>query len=155
MSDHQINAFGAKVIDLMEFNIMRLTLFLVLASAFATHPCMGGGCGASCAVSGGSSYNFMGDRAFNIGMSSFDEFVRDNVGQTSLSTITLSADDPSSANSSLNQTSNASKTDAEVMPGINSSGNITSDTGTIKLGASGAQDTRLSTLVFTTFNNKF
>jgi len=139
----------------MEFNITRLILFLVVASTFATHPCMGGGCGASCAVSGGSSHNFMGDRAFNIGMSSFDEFVRDNVGQTSLSTKSISADDPSSANSSLNQTRNASLTDVEVMPGINSSGNITSDTGTIKLGASGAQDTRLSTLVFTTFNNKF
>jgi hypothetical protein len=64
------------------------------ASALATLPCMGGGCGASCAVSGGSSYNFMGDRAFNIGMSSFDEFVRDNVGQTSLSAKSLSTDNP-------------------------------------------------------------
>jgi len=134
---------------------MRLTLFLVVASAFATLPCMGGGCGASCAVSGGSSYNFMGDRAFSIGMSSFDEFVRDNVGQTSLSTITLSADDPSSANSSLNQTSNESLTDVDVLPAINSSGNTTSDSETVNLGASGIQDTRVSTLVFTTFNNKF
>jgi hypothetical protein len=139
----------------VRFNIMRITVFLLVASAFATLPCMGGGCGGSCSVSGGSSYNFMGDSAFNIGMSSFDEFVRDNVGQTSLSTITLSADDPSSANSSLNQTSNASLADVEVMPGINSSGNTTSDNGTFKLGASGVQDTRVSTLVFTTFNNRF
>jgi hypothetical protein len=153
LSDHQINAFGAKVIDLMGFNIMRLILFLVVASAFATLPCMGGGCGASCAVSGGSSYNFMGDRAFSIGMSSFDEFVRDNVGQTSLSTKSLSSDDPLIANSSMNQTSNASLTDVDVLPAINSR-NMTSDTGTVKLGASGAQDTRLSTLVFTTFDNK-
>jgi hypothetical protein len=139
----------------MEFNIMRMTLFLVVAFAFVTLPCMGGGCGASCAVSGGSSYNFMSDPAFNIGMSSFDEFVRDNVGQTSLSAKSLSADNPSSANSSLNQTSIASLTEVDVLPAINSSGNITSDTGTIKLGDSGEQDTRLSTLVFTTFNNKF
>ncbi len=132
---------------------MRITVFLVAASAFATLPCMGGGCGASCAVSGGSSYNFMGDRAFSIGMSSFDEFVRDNVAQTSLSSKSLSADDSSSGNSSLNQTGNASLTD--VMPGINSSGTTTSDNGTVRVGASGAQDTRLSTLVFTTFNNKF
>jgi hypothetical protein len=139
----------------MGFNIMRLTLFLVVASAFATLPCMGGGCGASCAVSGGSSYNFMGDRAFSIGMSSFDEFVRDNVGQTSLSTKSLSTDNPSSANSSLNQTSNASLNDIDVLPGINSSGNTTSDTRTVELGASGTQDTRVSTLVFTAFNNEF
>jgi len=155
ISDHQINGFGGIVIDPMEFNIMRLTLFLVAVSAFATLPCMGESCGASCAVSGGSSYNFMGDRAFSIGMSSFDEFVRDNVGQTSLSAKSLSADDSSSENSSLNQTSNSSQTGVEVLPSINSSGNMTSDNGAVKLGASGIQDTRVSTLVFTTFNNKF
>ena len=134
---------------------MRITVFLVAVSAFATLPCTGGGCGTSCAVSGGSSYNFMGDRAFSIGMSSFDEFVRDNVGQTSLSAKSLSADDPLSAHSSLNQTRNASLTDVEVLPGINSSGNTTSDNSTVKLGASVIQDTRVSTLVLTAFNNKF
>lgn len=97
----------------------------------------------------------MGDRAFSIGMSSFDEFVRDNVGQTSLSAKSLSADDPLSAHSSLNQTRNASLTDVEVLPGINSSGNTTSDNSTVKLGASVIQDTRVSTLVLTAFNNKF
>jgi len=153
--DHQINGFGRKVTDPMEFNIMRITLFLVVAFAFVTLPSVDGGCGTSCAVSGGSSYNFMGDRAFNIGMSSFDEFVRDNVGQTSLSTKSISADDPLSDNSSLNQTSNASLTDVDVLPAINSSGNTTSDSETVNLGASGIQDTRVSTLVFTTFNNKF
>jgi hypothetical protein len=139
----------------MEFNITRLILFLVAVSAFATLPCAGGGCGASCAVSGGSSYNFMGDRAFSIGMSSFDEFVRDTVGQTSLSTKSLSTDNPSSANSSMSQTSNASLTDVDVLPAINSIGNTTSDSEAVKLGASGIQDTRVSTLVFTTFNNRF
>ena len=137
----------------MESSIKRMVLFLVVSSAFATYPCMGGGCGASCAVSGGSSYNFMGDPAFNIGMSSFDEFVRDNLGQTSLSTRSLSTDNPTSANSSLNQTSNYSQT--EALPAINSSGNMTSDNGAVKLGASGIQDTKVSTLVFATFNNKF
>jgi hypothetical protein len=137
----------------MEFSIKLMALFLVVSSAFATLPCMGGGCGASCAVSGGSSYNFMGDPAFNIGMSSFDEFVRDNIGQTSLSTRSLSTENPSSANSSLNQTSNYSQT--EALPAINSSGNMTSDNGAVKLGASGIQDTKVSTLVFAAFNNKF
>lgn len=97
----------------------------------------------------------MGDRAFSIGMSSFDEFVRDNVGQTSLSTKSISADDPLSDNLSLNQTSNASLTDVDVLPAINSSEYTTSDSETVNLGASGIQDTRVSTLVFTTFNNKF
>ena len=139
----------------MEFNIKRMALFLVVASAFATHPCMGGGCGASCAVSGGSSSNFMGDPAFNIGMSSFDEFVRDNLGQTSLSTKSLSTDNPSSYNSSMNQTSNSSQTEVEALPAINSIESMTSDNEAVKLGASGIQDTRVSTLVFATFNNKF
>jgi len=155
LSDHQINGYGGRISEPMEFNIKRMALFLVVASAFATLPCMGGGCGASCAVSGGSSYNFMGDPAFNIGMSSFDEFVRDNVGQTSLSTRSLSTDNPSSANSSLNQTSNSSQTEVEALPAINSSGNMTPDKGAVKLGASGIQDKRVSTLVFATFNNKF
>ena len=126
MSDHQINGCGGRIGEPMEFNIKLIALFLVVASAFATLPCMGGGCGASCAVSGGSSYNFMGDPAFNIGMSSFDEFVRDNLGQTSLSTRSLSTDNPSSANSSLNQTSNLSQTEVEALPAINSSGNMSS-----------------------------
>ena len=139
----------------MEFNIKLIALFLVVASAFTTYPCMGGGCGASCAVSGGSSYNFMGDPAFNIGMSSFDEFVRDNVGQTSLSAKSLSTDNPSSANSSLNQTSNLSQTEVEALPAINSIESMTSDNEAVKLGASGIQDTRVSTLVFAAFNNKF
>jgi len=139
----------------MEFNIKLIALFLVVASAFTTYPCMGGGCGASCAVSGGSSYNFMGDPAFNIGMSSFDEFVRDNVGQTSLSAKSLSTDNPSSANSSLNQTSNLSQTEVEALPAINSSENMTSDSEAVKLGASGIQDAKVSTLVFAAFNNKF
>ncbi len=155
MADHQINGYGGRISEPMEFNIKLIALFLVVASAFATHPCMGGGCGASCAVSGGSSYNFMGDPAFNIGISSFDEFVRDNLGQTSLSTIPLSTNNPSSANSSLNQTSNSSQTEVEALPAINSSKNMTSDNGAVKLGASGIQDTKVSTLVFDTFNNKF
>ena len=155
MSDHQINGYGGRISEPMEFSIKRMALFLVVASAFATLPCMGGGCGASCAVSGGSSYNFMGDPAFNIGMSSFDEFVRDNLGQTSLSTKSLSTDNPSSYNSSMNQTSNSSQTEVEALPAINSSGNMTSDNGAVKLGASGIQDTKVSTLVFAAFNNKF
>ena len=153
--DHQINGYSRRVSKPMAFYIKRMTLFLVVVSALAIFPCVDGGCGGSCSVSGGSSYNFMSDSAFNIGMSTFDEFVRDNGAQTSLSTKSLSTDDPASANSSLNQTSNATKTDVEVLPCINSSGNTSSDIEIVKLGTSGAQDTRVSTLVLTTFNSKF
>jgi hypothetical protein len=135
----------------MGYSIKRLTLFLMVLSAFSALPSAYGGCGGSCAVSGGSSYNFMGDPAFNIGMSSYDEFVRDNIGQTSLSTKSPSPDDPSSTNSSLSQTSNnSSQTDFVVSPIISPP-----DNGTVRLGASGTQDTRVSTLVFATFNSKF
>lgn len=144
----------------MEFCSKHIILLLAVAFAFSSLPCAyGGGCGGSCAVSagGGFSYNFMGDPAFNIGMSSFDEFVRDNLGQTSLSTKSLSQDNPLSTNSPLNQTGNdnASQNSSEALPIINSLGNATSDNGTIELGAAGMQDKRVSTLVFTAFNNKF
>jgi hypothetical protein len=100
----------------------------------------------------------MGDPAVNIDMSSFDEFVRDNLGgdpQTTLRTKSLSQYEPLNSNSSSNQTSNgnASQNSFVASPAINSSGNTTSDNGTVKLGASGMQDKRLSTLVFTAFNN--
>jgi hypothetical protein len=45
--------------------------------------------------------------------------------------------------------------DSVVSPVINSLENMTSHIKTVKLGASGMQDTRLSTLVFAAFNNMF
>ena len=144
----------------MGFCTKHIILLLAIAFAFNSLPCAyGGGCGRSCAVSGGggSSYNFMGDPAFNIGMSSFDEFVRDNLGRTTLSAKPLSQDNPLSTNSPRNQTSNdnASQNSSEVLPVINSLGNTTSDNGIVELGAAGMRDKRVSTLVFTAFNNKF
>jgi hypothetical protein len=119
-------------------------LLLAVAFTFSSLPYAEGGYGGSCAVSGGggSSYNFMGDPTFNIGMSSFDEFVRDNLDQTALSTKSLSRDNPLSTNSPLNQTSNdnASQNSSEVLPVINNLGNTTSDKGTVELGATGMQD---------------
>jgi hypothetical protein len=144
----------------MRFCTKHIILLLTVAFAFSSLPCAdAGGCGGSCAVSGGggSSYNFMGDPAFNIGMSSFDEFVRDNLGQTALSAKFLSQDNPFSTNSAINQTSNdnASQNSSEVVPVINSLGNATSDNGVVELGAAGMQDKRVSTLVLTAFNKKF
>jgi hypothetical protein len=139
---------------------IRLTiLFLVvMSSVFIYLPHAKGGCGGACAVSGGgdSSYNFMGDPAVTIDMSSFDEFVRDNLGdQTTLQAKSLSQDTPLNTTSSLNQTvnGNASQNSLVVRPAINSLGNMTSDNRTVKLGASGMQDKRLSTLAFAAFNN--
>ena len=99
----------------------------------------------------------MADPSVNMDMSSFDEFYRDNLGehQTTLQTKSLSQDKPLNANSTLNQTSNgnASQNSIVVPTMINSQGNTTSDNGTVKLGGSGMQDKRLSTLAFTAFNN--
>lgn len=141
----------------MGFNIKRLTLLLVALSALGTLPCVDASCSGSCSVSGGSSYNFMSDPAFNIGMSSFDEFIRDGLGRTYLSRKPLSVDDPLSNNSSLNRTAddNSSQSGFGTLPVINNPAIATSDNSTVKLGASGMQDRRVSTLVFAAFNNKF
>jgi hypothetical protein len=145
----------------MGISIRHTILFLVIiSSVFIYLPQAKGGCAGGCSVSGGggSSSNFMSDPAVNIDMSSFDEFVRDNLGsdpQTTLQAKSLSQYEPLNSNSSSNQTSNgsASQNSFAVSPAINSSGNTTSNNGTVKLGTTGMQDKRLSTLVFTAFNN--
>lgn len=133
-----------------------ILLLAVMSSAFISLPYAEGGCGGSCGLSsGGSSYNFLDDPGFSVDMSSFDEFMRDNLGdQTTLNAKLLSQVRPSDANSSLNQTDNgnASQNGFAVSPATDSSANTTSDTGAIKLGASGMQDKRVSTLAFTIFN---
>lgn len=141
----------------MGFNIKPMTMVLVALSALSTLPCPDASCGGSCAVSGGASYNFMSDPAFNIGMSSLDEFVRDSLAQMPLSRKSLSSVDPLNNNSSLKQTAddNSSQSGLGVLPVINNQAIATSDNSTFKLGASGMQDKRVSNLVFATFNNKF
>jgi hypothetical protein len=133
----------------MGISIKHTILFLVvISSVFISLPQAKGGCSGGCSVSGGgvSSSSFMGDRSVNIDMSSFDEFVRDNLDadpRATLQAISLSQYAPLNANSSLNQTSN----------GNSSQVNTTSDNRTVKLGALGMQDNRLSTLAFTVSNN--
>ena len=141
----------------MGISIKHTILFLVvMSSVFILSSSGKKGCAGGCAVSGdgGSSSSFMGDPAVNIDMLSFDEFVRDNLGGNPQTT---SQDKPLSTNSSRNETSNynASQNSSVVSPVINSLENATSDIKTVKLGASGMQDKRLSTLVFNAFNNKF
>jgi hypothetical protein len=134
----------------MGFSIKHMILFfVVLSSIFVYLPHAKGGCGGPCAVSGGgiSSSSFMGDPAVNIDMSSFDEFVRDNLGdpRTVLEVKSPLQDKLLTTNSSLNQTSNGNASQ-------NSLGNTTSDNRTVKLGESGMQDKRLSTLASAIFN---
>ena len=59
------------------------TIFILVVISFVINgfPYARGGCGGSCAVSGGgSSYDFMADPSVNMDMSTFDEFYRDNLG---------------------------------------------------------------------------
>jgi hypothetical protein len=132
-------------------------LFLVVMSSVFICLHHAKGCGGACAVGGGSSYDFMGDPAVNMDMSSPDEFIRDSLGngQTTLAVKSLSRESLSNNNSSLNQTNkgNVSQNSSAISRVIDSPINTTSDNTTVKLGASGMQDKRLSNLVFTTFNN--
>ena len=136
------------------------TIFFLVAISFVIicFPHARGGCGGSCAVSGGgSSYDFMGDPSVNMDMSSFDEFYRDNLGdhQTTLQAKSLSQDKPLNTNSTVNQTNNvnASQNSILVPTAINNQGNTISDNGTVKLGSSGMKDKRLQNLAFNAFNN--
>jgi hypothetical protein len=128
-------------------------LFLVVISSVFIGFAYAQGCSGGCVVTcGGSSYNFMDDRATNIDMSSFDEFVRDNLGnnQTTLHTESLS-----SGTLSNDQTSNGnvSQNASVVINVIDSPGYTSLDNRTVKLGASGMKDQRLSTLAYATSNN--
>jgi hypothetical protein len=149
----------ALIDEFMGISVKHTILFLVvISSVFICLPYTRGGCGGSCAVSsGGSSYDFMADPSVNMDMSTFDEFYKDNLGdnQTTLHTKSLSKETLSNSNSSFNQTSNGNASQNNIVAPnvINSQGNTTSDNGIVKLGASGMQDKRLSTLAFTTFNN--
>jgi hypothetical protein len=132
-------------------------ILVLMSSAFTCLPAANG-CSGGCVVSGGgdASYNFIGDRAVDMDMSSFDDFVRDKIGnhQTTLRAIQLSHATMPKDNSSLNQTSNGnmSQNCSAVSPIINGQENATSDNKAIKLGAVGVNDYRAS-MVLAAFNN--
>ncbi|MDD4651614.1 MAG: hypothetical protein PHQ34_05225 [Methanothrix sp.] len=136
--------------------ISHAILFLIVVSSFfISQPEAKGGCGGGCSVSGGggvSSTSFVGDRAVDISMSSFDEFVRDKLGSNpaaSLQSKSPSQGAQLSSNSSFNQTGNGNSSQnasAEM---------ISSDNRTVKLGAIGMQDSRLSTLASAAFDNNW
>lgn len=133
-------------------------LLLVVSSVFVSLPYAKGGCSGSCSISGGASYDFLGDPGFNPDMSSFDEFMRDNLDdQSTLNTKSVSQNDTQTVNSSINQSidDNSRKNGIAVSPSTNSSTNTTADKETIKLGSIGMQDKRASSMAFAAFNNKF
>ena len=140
--------------------IWHAILFLIIISSFIIFlPEAKGGCSGGCSISGGggvSSGSFMGDRAVDIEMSSFDEFVRDKLGRNPAAA--LQAKTPSrdfqlssklSSNSSLNQTgkSNSSENSSAVV--------ISSNNRTVKLAAIGTQSSRLSDMAFAAFSNNW
>ena len=133
-------------------------LFLLVLSSIAIYlPHARGGCGGGpCSLGGGSSYDFLGDPAVNMDMPSYDEFARDNLGnhQTILPAKSLSQETLSNT-TSINQTNkgNVSQNSSAVSRVIDSQVNTTTDNTPVKLGASGMQDKRLSTLAFTAFDN--
>jgi hypothetical protein len=145
----------------MGISVKHVVLFLVvISSVFVSLPEAKGGCTGGCSISGGggSSTSFIGDRATNIDMSSFDEFVRDKLGSNLGATLqakSLSQDTQLSTNSSLNQTgnSNLSQNSSAVTPLINGRENTTSDDRIVKLGAYAVQDNRISTLTYAGFNS--
>ena len=150
----------------MGIGITHTILLLLVVSSVAIYLPHARGCGGSCSL-GSSSYDFLGDPAVNIDMSSPDEFVRENLGnrQTTLSVKSLLAGTPTNNSSSLNQTNkgNASQNSSGVLRVIDRPenktsdntipDNTTSDNRIVKLGATGMQDKRISTLTLNTFNN--
>ena len=76
----------------MGIGIRHTILFLLVVSSVAIYLPHAKGCGGACTIGGGSSYDFLGDPAVNMDMSSPDDFVRDSLGnsQTMLSTKSLS-----------------------------------------------------------------
>jgi hypothetical protein len=170
-SHQRIFNCSLKFDDTMGIGLKHTILLLLLVSFAAIYlPHAKCACGGPCVVVGSSSYDFMGDPAINMDMSSPDEFIRESLGsgQTTLTVKSLSQKIASNNSSSLNQTNtgNVSQNSTATFDIIDalenktsdnaSSNNTTSNNRIVKLGASGMQDKRLSTLVSSTFyNNMF
>lgn len=110
-------------------------------------------CSGSCSISGGSSYDFLGDPSINPSLDTFDDFVRDNIGKASISTQSI-LPETQTANSSLNQTNigDISLNGTKTFNVTENKGARLSNSTSVKLG-SDAQDVRQSTLASMIFNN--
>lgn len=136
----------------MRIGIIYAILFIAISPAFI---CPGhAGCSGSCSISGGSSYDFLGDPSINPSLDTFDDFVRDKLDQTSLSVKSIPLE-AQSANLSLNQTNNGNislNSTAAFNATDNKSTGI-NDSATMKLGGSAAHDVRQSALASAIFDN--
>ncbi len=136
----------------MRINIDHAVLFLACLPSLV---CLShAGCSGSCSVSGGVSYDFLGDSSINPSMDTFDDFIRDKLGQTSLSTKSISPEDQS-INSSINRTDggNATVNRTMLFNVTDSNGTGISDSKVVKLGGSAGKDMRQSTFASTIFSN--
>jgi hypothetical protein len=133
---------------------IRHTILLMLVASFAGYiPYATCACSGPCVVGGSSSYDFMGDPAVNLDMSSPDEFIKESLvsSKTTLSVKPLSLKTASNNSSSLNQTNkgNINQNNTTVLVGIDSQGNetsknATSDSKIFKLGYLGTKDKKVS-----------
>jgi hypothetical protein len=131
-----------------------MILFLTISSAFIGHAHAGSCGGGACSIGGGSSYDFLGDPSSNVDMDTFDEFLMDKLGQTSLSTKSIPLD-YTSTNLSINQTNpgNMSLNSTKATSITDNPGSGMLNNTIVKIGTSGNQDERISSLAFTIFNN--
>jgi len=138
----------------MRISITQAMLVLTISTAFI---CLShASCSGSCAISsgGGTSYDFLGDPSFDLNMDTFNDFVSNNLGQTSLSTQSISSE-AQSINSSLNQNNsgNVSLNNITAYNATDNPENKTSDNTVVKLGDTSTQDVRRSTFASTIFDN--
>jgi hypothetical protein len=142
----------------MRVSIAQAILVLIISTAFIcpSHA----GCSGSCAISGGSSYDFLGDPSFDPNMDMFSDFVGDSLDRTPLGQTPLSTKssllESQSTNLSINQTNNGnvSLNSTAACNAMNNPGSGVPDNKTAKLEGSGAQDVKQSALALTIFDNK-
>jgi hypothetical protein len=145
---------------LMRVSIAQAILVLIISTAFICP--IHAGCSGSCAISGGSSYDFLGDPSFDPNMDMSNDFVGDNLDRTPLGQSPLSTKsrlpESQSTNLSINQTNNdnvsLNSTAAVACDAMNTPGRGVPDNKTAKLEGAGAQDVKQSALALTIFDNK-
>jgi len=128
--------------------IVTILIFSTSLSQAAEYAVVGGGDPSSGVIS---------NSVVNIGMPSFDQFVRDYLPdhQTTFRVLSHTGMTSPNTNATINQTDmvNASRNSTIILRMIGNIGNITPDNRTVKLGASGINDKTVSTLALASFNN--
>jgi hypothetical protein len=140
----------------MGLGIKRTILFLIIIFSVLVGQSYSK-CGGGSGLAGGSSYNFLGDRAVDMDMPSFDEFIRDNIDnhQSTLPAKILSQSTMSNTNPSINQTNkgNGTLNSSTIYPIVNNTANTIPNNTIVKLGAAGSKDKKGPTFAVSTFDN--